>query len=297
MLPLAAFISQLYVYIGHLKSVKHMSQEEVPFNTDVSRHIFSLFASLYDSRASPYMGPMAVSDYAGEEEDEEPEVEAWPSFESSLCDFRLRHSYANEEEARANVLSGIAAKVEGVHQKIESGEHPDEFVIGERLPARSPAGKSSEAELQKTRRDNAERAKQKREDRRKKACDARRARRDKMIEDDAHTWRDQMRRQQEQARADATLRQKRADERLVAMKKRREDMEARKEREFELIDEANRALKKTWVIRTPNKENAKSKGELDDERKREATRSREIRLAAGSAAMTHNRRNFKPLSP
>lgn len=107
------------------------------FEEEFAAHVFSLFASLYDSRASPYMGPI---EYSSEEEAEEEifdESESYPAFGSALCDFRLRDSYNSEVEERKNLLYSFFVGEEALDENLRKGT-PEPITIGERLPTCKP---------------------------------------------------------------------------------------------------------------------------------------------------------------
>ena len=161
---------------------KKQDSEPLSFEADFTRHIFSLFASLYDSRASPYIGPMPPTEEAPVEEEDD--LESEPPFASSLCDFRLRTAYQNEVDSRPQVLEEMAAKAETIQGNASNPDAPKELILGERLPARLASGKTSEIELRKQRLEAIEKSRRCAELRKDRENEERRKRAQKVLDVD-----------------------------------------------------------------------------------------------------------------
>lgn len=267
------------------KDKKEKDSEPLSFEADFTRHIFSLFASLYDSRASPYIGPMPpAEDGPGEEEDD---LESEPPFASSLCDFRLRTAYQNEVDSRPQVLEEMAAKAETIQGNVNNPDSPKELILGDRLPARMASGKTSEFELQKQRREAVEKARRVAEVRKDREAEERRKRAQKVLDVDRRERKDILAHIQKLRQADVEARHERVLARRRAMEKRRKEMEERRQREFVQTEEARRAVM-SISYRPKNREPPRMIGDAEHEQRQESIRQRQIRLAAGEAARQRN---------
>ena len=256
------------------------------FEADFTRHIFSLFASLYDCRASPYIGPIPETEEPHGEE-EESDLETFPPFDSSLCDFRLRNAYQNEIDSRPQVLDELTAKAEGIQSSAKSPDAPKEIILGERLAPRTVAGKTSEVELRRQRNEAMMRSLRAQEWRRERAAEERRKRAQRVVDVDRKERKEILKYVQDMRKADVEAKHERANERRSAMLKRRREMEERRNQETRQTEEARKMIM-SIAFRSPVKDLNKTMGEIDQEQRDQAKKAREARLAAGEAAKQHN---------
>lgn len=260
---------------------------QLSFEADFTRRLFSLFGSLFDPRASPFMGPVPVNE--GEEEDQD-EI---PTFDSSLCDYRLRAVYNAEVEARKTTNEDLAAKSE---QIIDNSHNPEQIVLGDPLPPRSASGRTSDAELARQRREN--------DIRRQKAAELRRqrqiARKEKELQEqkerDRKDYQSDMdlikkTRQQElqhnKAKAEA-LREK--------MRIRRETEEERRQVDMQRQEEAAQTIKSiSYHSQVADRVDIRKNKKEQEENKKRAIQARK---EAEKKTLEHNRQNAtKPSKP
>lgn len=261
-----------------------LPEEQLSFEADFTRRLFSLFGSLFDPRASPFMGPVPVTEGEEEEQDD------IPTFDSSLCDYRLRAVYNAEVEARKTTNEDLAAKSE---QIIDNSQNPEQIVLGDPLPPRSASGRTSDAELARQRREN--------DIRRQKAAEQRRqrqiARKEKELQEqkerDRKDYQSDMdlikkTRQQEfqhnKAKADV-LREK--------MRIRREAEEERRQIDMQRQEEAAQTIKSiSYHSQVADKVDIRKNKKEQEESKKRAIQARK---EAEKKTLEHNRQNaMKP---
>ena len=265
---------------------KKQDSEPLSFEADFTRHIFSLFASLYDSRASPYIGPMPPTEEAPVEEEDD--LESEPPFASSLCDFRLRTAYQNEVDSRPQVLEEMAAKAETIQGNASNPDAPKELILGERLPARLASGKTSEIELRKQRLEAIEKSRRCAELRKDRENEERRKRAQKVLDVDRRERKDILAHIRKLREADFEARHERAAARRRAMEKRRKEMEERRQQEFYQTEEARKAVMSISYRSPRGKEVQRMIGDAENEQRAESIRQRQARWAAGEAARQRN---------
>lgn len=143
-----------------------MLPDKLSLETEFTRHILSLFGSLYDSRATPFIGHIDESahDFVSqtirteEEEEDNEDFERYPPLESMLCNFRLEELYTAEVKARKLLMDELASKEELI-QEASKRQEDNQIALGERLPGHTPQGQSIESELIRKRKEAHEKGK------------------------------------------------------------------------------------------------------------------------------------------
>jgi hypothetical protein len=270
-------------------------QQELTLEQDFTRHIFSLFGSLYDSRASPYIGPIPPPD--GEEP--APDDDAMPPLDASLCDFRLRLSYTNEVDSRPAVLDELAAKGEAIVISAADPKSISTIVLGDKLPARTVSGRSADADFQARRKEALLRSRKVAEIRRKTAVEERKLDSAKVSETHRQERAAILRRLQEirQAEKDQrddspTLIHEWALERKRLMIERRKHLDERRAIEWQQVEEARKSIQNVSYrsqyasAKSPEKEDRGKGG-----------KSWVARKEAGKAVRKYNEENSKAAKP
>lgn len=215
------------------------TESTTTFEQDFTRRLFSLFGSLFDPRASPFLGPVPVS--ASDENDQEDDI--IPPFESSLCDYRLRSVYKAEMDSRKTTLEDLSAKSDQVVDNSNNPNFNQEIVLGDKLPPRSITGKTSDAELASLRRENEIKRAKMAEMRRQKQIEYRsqlmQERRERDRKDYLEDLKLIMKRDQELKKANKA----KADAMREKMRIRREKEKERREREMLLQEEASTSVR------------------------------------------------------
>jgi hypothetical protein len=263
--------------------------EELTFEADFTRHIMSLFTSLFDSRACPYMGPIAPSTDA--QVAAEPEVPDLPGFDTSLCDFRLKLSYQNEVNDRPAILDQLAAKSDALRANVAKPGAETKVVLGDPLPARTPEGKPADAERQAARLQAAKKCKKAAMYRRTTSLDQRRNAAKTTAGEGRRDWEWLMRQVNEIRQAELEVRKEFAAERKRKMILKRKEMEALRTDEY-WKTKGCEATVRNVSYRSPKFDRTGSP--ITEESPREiGARSRERRLEAGEAAKKHNEETIR----
>jgi hypothetical protein len=247
----------------------------------------SLFGSLYDSRASPYIGPIPPSDPPADLPT--PELPEVAPFESSLCDFRLKLAFANDIDNRQSVLDGLAAKAATLQANAAKPDAPTKVVLGERLPARTATGKNAEAARQEGRLAATAKIQKAALYRKNHALDDRKSNTRRLAEGSRRDEQALLRQIQEIRSAEFAVRHEFAEARKLQMIRRKKDMDARRAEELAQTEEARRTVESiSYRSATFRPESPRS-----DERL-EKKKSRELRLEAGEKARKLNEKTIKP---
>jgi hypothetical protein len=265
---------------------------ELTFETDFTRHIFSLFASLYDSRASPYLGPIPPP----EGEESALDDDAAPPLDTSLCDFRLRLSYTNEVDARPNVLDELAAKGEAIVIAAADPKALTPIILGDRLPARTVTGKPLDADFQTRRKEALLKTRKVADKRRKAAIDERRLATMKTAQSSLAERQEILRQLQEIRRAEKEQREGSpsliwawSQDRKKAMLERRKHLDERRALEWQQVEDARRSVQNVSYHsqRSPDRVRSPRKEERE-------VSARETRSQVGKAHRQYNEENIKP---
>jgi hypothetical protein len=246
----------------------------------------SLFGSLYDSRACPYIGPIPPTDPPAE-----PPVTELPDpapFESSLCDFRLKLAFANDVDNRQAILDGLAAKSATLKANVAKPDAPTTVILGDRLPARTPAGKNAEAERQATRQAATVKLHKAALYRRTHQLDDRKTATKRLSESMRRDEQALLREIQEIRTAELAVRHEFAEARKLQMIRKKEEMDARRAEEFAQAEEARRTVEsvsyrsQSFRAEPPRPTEPLEKG-----------KSRQLMVDAGKAAYEHNKKTVK----
>jgi hypothetical protein len=253
---------------------------------DFTKHLMSLFGALYDSRACPYIGPIAPTDPpadvpVGELPDAAP-------FESSLCDFRLKLAFSSDVDNRQSILDGLAAKSATLQTNIAKPDAPTKVVLGERLPARTPAGKNAEVERQAARQAAATKIHKIATFRRAHQFDDRKASTKRTSEAMRKDEQALLRQIQEIRTAELAVRHEFAEARKLQMIRRKKEMDARRAEEFAQVEEARRVVEGVPYRSTAFQPEAAKPDERQDK-----TLSWNARKSAGERIREHNQKSVK----
>lgn len=219
--------------------------EDLSLEAEFVRHTLSLFGTLYDNRAFPYIGnvdyDVTIDDDEIIEEEEEDVYDPHPPFESMLCNFRTRETYNNELNSRKGAIEEITAKEE-IISEIASKPESDNLVIGEHLQPHNTLGKTLEEEMNKKRKEGLEKSQYARNKRRelylstKKNATMDAGRKAYKESKDIIAYIEKMK------RAEENERHKFAEKRKEEMLRRREKQIEKKEIELQKQEEARRAI-------------------------------------------------------
>lgn len=264
---------------------------ELTFEQDFTRHIFSLFGSLYDARASPYIGGIPPEEI---NEEEDLDVEELPTLDSSLCDFRLKNAYQTEIDNRPERLTALKDKSDIIFQNAENPEFVKEFIIGERLPARSVSGRTSEIEIKKKRLEAVEKSKKAARIRREKMAEQRRQKTQRVVSADREERKEIKKYLEEMKKAEEEAKHERAEEKVKAAEKRKKEMERTRAEEFELMKTAQSAISNI-SYRSPRKEGMHMTIKEQEDAKRKSLRDNAIlKSEARESIKEFNKTNIKP---
>ncbi|KAH0794542.1 inner centromere protein [Histomonas meleagridis] len=130
-----------------------MGEEENKFEIEFTRHVLSLFGTLYDQMACPYLGPIKEYNDIVDDSDD------IPSFDSHICDLRLRQIYSqlDPEATRDQYFQNLEEKVEMLEEKSHEKDL-GEIVIGEKLAPRTSSGKVLDKEITQRRKETEEKS-------------------------------------------------------------------------------------------------------------------------------------------
>ncbi|OHT11592.1 inner centromere protein [Tritrichomonas foetus] len=268
-------------------------QQPLSLEADFTRHVLSLFGSLFDYRAAPYIGPIPPDDIQPEEEEEDT-YEPPPPFSSSLCDFRLRASYKQDVDSHPALIDELTAKGETI---IENTKNPESqtIILGERLAARSMSGKTTETELKMKRNEALEKSRQAASARRKKFIDARKNATMELAQREREDYKELMREFEKMKKAEMKQRQAFAEVRREAMVKRREEQLKKRAIEIRKQEEARRTVEnvtyRSQMFPTANTQNIET---LDREARQEMMRSVKTRREIGQRINQRNKETIKP---
>lgn len=219
--------------------------EELSLEAEFVRHTLSLFGTLYDNRAFPYIGDVdydvTKDDDEPIEEEEEDHYDTHPPFESMLCNFRTREVYKNELNGRKTAIDEITAKEENISENANKIEC-DTVMIGDRLASHNVFGRTLEEEISKKRKEAIEKSTNLRNKRReiylnnKKQATMMSGRQGYKESKDLIAYIEKMKKAEEKER------HKFAEKRKEEMLRRREKQIERKEIEFQKQEEARKTI-------------------------------------------------------
>ncbi|KAK8893462.1 hypothetical protein M9Y10_021884 [Tritrichomonas musculus] len=227
-----------------MSSVPQQDDEPLSLEADYTLHVLSLFGTLFDPRAAPYIGvipPDDIQPKVEEEEDGEGYYEPPPPFETSLCDFRLRAAYKGELEARQSVIDDLAARGELINENSKKPESKN-IVLGDRLVPRNEKGMPTESELKKKRAEFLDKSIKKAAERRSKVLTQKKNKN----QDTAQSEREETRQLMEEFKKirDAEVKQRKAAaaKRRAEMEKRREMQMRKREEHLRKTEEAQKSI-------------------------------------------------------
>lgn len=276
----------------------NQQEEPLSLEADFTLHVLSLFGTLFDYRAAPYIGTIPPDDIQPvyeEEEDGELYYEPPPPFETSLCDFRLRAQYKAELEARQSVIDDLAARGELINENSKKPESKN-IVLGDRLVPRNEKGTSTESELKKKRTEFQEKSRQKAVERRSKVLTQRKNR----AQETARSERAETKQLFEEFKKiqEAEMRQRKAAaaKRRSEMEKRREIQMRKREENMRKTEEAQRSIE-NLTYRSKLAPEAVAQYDFrsrEKHQKNDLIRSIRSRKVAEDSIMKHNKQTIKP---
>ena len=269
---------------------KDLNQKEpLSLEADFTRHVLSLFGSLFDNRAAPYIGLIPPDDIEPEvDEEEEDAYEPPPPFSSSLCDYRLRTTYRQEVESRPALIDELSARGETI---VEGGSNaPTKIELGERLPSRNTAGKTTEQELKLLRTKNLEERKRVADERRRKYLEARKNASLELAHKEHQEYKELMKEFEKMKKAETKQRQQFAQKRRDEMVKRREAQLRKRNAELRKQEDARIQFQKI----TYRSQIAANLSPRSNSQNRDLTRSTTLRKDYGQRINERNRQTIKP---
>lgn len=274
------------------------SQEQLSLEADFTLHVLSLFGTLFDNRAAPYIGvipPDDIQPTIDEEEDGESYYEPPPPFETSLCDFRLRAQYKAELDARQSLIDELTARGEIINENSGKPES-QKIVLGDRLVPRNEKGTSTESELKKKRAEFLEKSRKKAVERRSKLLTERKNR----IQETARSEREEsqkLKKEYEKIKAaEENQRKKDAAHRREQMEKRRQMQMQKRENEMKMTEIAQKTIE-GLKYRSKLAPEAVAKYDLRNQeklRRQDLNKSARMRKKASDSIMEHNKQSIKP---
>lgn len=274
------------------------SQEPLTLEADFTLHVLSLFGTLFDNRAAPYIGvipPDDIQPKVDEEEDGEGYYEPPPPFETSLCDFRLRAQYKNELEARQGLIDELTARCEVINENSQKPEAKT-IVLGDRLVPRNEKGTSTETELKKKRTEFLEKSRKIAVERRSKILTQKKNKNQEMAQNEREESRKLLNEYKKIQEAEMKQRQASAAQRRIQMERRRAEQMEKRESENRKTEIAQQRIGNIQY-RSKLAPEAVAKYDLRSQeklRRQDLTKSMKMRKQASNLTMEHNKQTIKP---
>lgn len=273
------------------------SEEPLSLEADFTLHVLSLFGTLFDNRAAPYIGvipPDDIQPKVDEEEDGEGYYEPPPPFETSLCDFRLRASYKGELDSRQGLIDELSARSENIN---EQSKNPDiKVVLGDRLVPRNEKGMSTEQELKKKRSEFLEMSRKKAVERRSKILTKKKNKNMETAQSEREESRKLLNEYKKIQEAEMKQRQASAAKRRSEMEKRRQLQMEKRENELRKTEIAQKTIENI-TYRSKLAPEAIAKYDIRSQekmRRQDLNNSTKMRKKASNLTMEHNKQTIKP---
>lgn len=282
------------------KKTKSMTSDTEPLSlqAEFTRHVLSLFGSLYDNRAAPYIGPiqpdLLIEPTRNDEEEDDDDIGA-PQFETALCDFKLKEAYKLDEDTRGELIGALSGNSDNIS---ENSKTSTSFDLGPRLSPRTEKGTTIETELKKKREVINESRLRMQNERRERFLELRKAKKKELITSSRQEYKELMAHWEKVKRTERKQREATAKIRLEAMARRRQALEKKRIQDNEKQRQAEEAVKNvTYHAKNAPEAIARYDFRYNEKvQKQEMQNSVQLKNQAKSNTLRYTRQNIKPKS-